>query len=294
MNKEYIIMNNQSLKLYNSMRIDAKADKIILPFTIKGTCDAIYDYFDKQPIFLGSGSNIIFSKERYSCPIICTSLLKNIYKQDGVIVSDAGVSLSSLSWFAMEQSIYGYEFLEDIPGSIGGALYMNAGTYEDTIGDRVLSIIIYDCVNNNVKELKKEELMPWWGKRNSYFQNHSCFIIQAKFDASNVGNCDEILDKMLETKKKRYMKQPRNYPNAGSVFKRPYVNGEPRYIWKLFDEAGLRGHRIGEAQVSEKHPGFIVNIGNATGKDVVDLMNYCKQVIWKKYGIKIEEEWRIV
>ena len=90
------------------------------------------------------------------------------------------------------------------------------------------------------------------------------------------------------------MKQPRNYPSAGSVFKRPYVNGEPKYIWKLLDEVGLRGYRIGGAQVSEKHPGFIVNVGNATGKDVVDLMNYCKQAVWDKYGIKIEEEWRIV
>ena len=98
---------------------------------------------------------------------------------------------------------------------------------------------------------------------------------------------------MLEIKKNRYKKQPRDYPSAGSVFKRPYLNGEPFYIWKIIDECGLRGYSIGGAQISTKHPGFIINTGNATGKDVLDLIEYIKSIVLSKYGILLEEEWRI-
>lgn len=293
MSKQYVNIHGD-LENYNSMHIKAKAKRLILPFSATGVCEAIQDYSNDRIIILGKGSNIIFQEEEYSCPIISSLMLCKIYYYSRSIITEAGVSLSQLAWFALEHSVSGYEFLEDIPGSIGGALYMNAGTYEDTIGNLLLSATIYDCVDKEVKELSKEQIASWWGKRESYFQHHPCYIIKATFDAGTMGKYEDILDKMLETKKKRYLKQPREYPSAGSVFKRPYVNGEPRYIWKLFDEAGLRGYRIGDAQVSEKHPGFIVNIGNATGKDIVDLMNYCKHVVFDKYGIRIEEEWKIV
>ncbi len=281
------------LKSYNTMSIEAWSDNFIIPFSTEEIAETLREN-NNDVIILGNGSNTIFQQRNYTKPIISTIGMNRIEYNNGSIIVESGVALYKLSWFALEHCITGFEFLEDIPGSIGGALYMNAGTYEDTIGDKVVSVTIYDYSDNHVKELPSTEIAAWWGKRKSYFQHHPCFIIRAIFDAGSTGDYEAILDRMLETKKKRYMKQPRNYPNAGSVFKRPYIDGEPRYIWKLFDEAGIRGYRIGDAQVSEKHPGFIVNVGNATGQDVVDLMNYCKRVVWEKYGIKIEEEWRIV
>ena len=125
--------------------------------------------------------------------------------------------------------------------------------------------------------------------------NNDVVILSCDLKASSLGDDIEILDKMLTIKRERYKKQPRNYPSAGSVFKRPYdENGTPRYVWQLLTEAGLKGKRIGGAQVSEKHPGFIVNVDNATGKDVVSLMVLCKDEVKKRFNIDLIEEWRIV
>ena len=294
MSEKYLTINDFSLKQYNSMGLQACAEIVYVPVEISGISQLFKEHQLAEFITLGKGSNIILSQDRYATPFILTNLLNNLEYNGEYIVAECGTTLSQLSWFALEKSVPGFEFLEDIPGSVGGALFMNAGTYEDCIGNLVHSVMIYDYTDGQTKELKKDDISSFWGKRDSYFQHHPCFIVKVVFEANSTGNYEDILDKMLDIKKKRYLKQPREYPSAGSVFKRPYVNGEPRYIWKLFDEAGLRGYRIGDAQVSEKHPGFIVNIGNATGKDIVELMNYCKQVVFDKYGIRIEEEWKIV
>lgn len=294
MGERYSALNNFPLKQYNSMAIQAYADTVLIPFEASGVLELSFDYSFRDSIILGKGSNVIFAHERYDAPIILTDFLKKIYYQDESIISECGVSLSQLSWFALENSIPGFEFLEDIPGSVGGGLYMNAGTYEDCIGNMVQSVMIYDYNEGRSKVLAKDELSPFWKKRDSYFQHHPCFILQCSFRTSKPADYETILSKMLDLKKKRYLKQPRNFPSAGSVFKRPYINGEPKYIWQLFDAAGLRGYRIGDAQVSEKHPGFIINRGNATGKDIIDLMNHCKTVVKDQFGIQIEEEWKIV
>ena len=276
------------------MGLQAYADTVFIPFETDGVIELLSDYSVKEPIILGKGSNVIFSKDRYDTPFILTDFLKNIDSNNNYIVSECGVSLSQLSWFALANSVTGFEFLEDIPGSVGGGLYMNAGTYDNCIGNSVHSVIIYDFIEGRTKELMKGDLSPFWGRRNSFFQHNPCFIIQCTLEANTRANYETILSLMLDLKKKRYLKQPRNFPNAGSVFKRPYINGEPKYIWQLFDAANLRGYRIGDAQVSEKHPGFIVNSGNATGKDIIELMNHCKMVIKTRFGIQIEEEWKII
>ncbi len=294
MGKRYLQIRDFSLKQYNTMRLSARASLTFIPFEAPGVEEMLSDYSLQDSVIIGNGSNIIFSKEQYDVPFILTCLMNHIEYNGNEIICDCGVSLSQLAWLALEHSVSGYEFMEDIPGSVGGGLFMNAGTYENCIGDLVHSVMIYDYHENRTKTLDKKDLAPFWNKRDSYFQRHPCFIIQCSFDASQTGDYETILSCMLETKKKRYLKQPRDYPSAGSVFKRPYVNGEPKYIWQLFDAAGLRGYRIGDAQVSEKHPGFIVNRGNATGKDVIDLMNHCKKVVKEQFGIQIEEEWKIL
>lgn len=294
MPKEYLIAHQVSLKPYNTMRIEAKAETVYMPYSVKGAADLMEDVRDESAPVIGNGSNIIFAEEDYQSPMILTSLMKQITMEGERIVAQCGVSLSELAWFALEHSIPGFEFLEDIPGSVGGALYMNAGTYDNCIGDLVSSVTVYDLTEKRVTELAKNQLAKEWKKRDSYFQHHKTMILQCTFEAAGKDDYLSIFDRMFEIKKKRFVKQPRNYPSAGSVFKRPYINGEPRYIWQLMDESGLRGYRIGDAQVSEKHPGFIVNTGDASGKDIVCLMNHCKAVIRDKFGICIEEEWKIL
>ena len=294
MKKAYAMISDMPLAYYNSMRIEAWADTVYLPYSAAGVEQIFTENPDEQFIILGKGSNTIFSQKKYSKPIILSTLLNNMQEADGCLYVDSGVTLSELSWYALEKSVPGYEFLEDIPGSVGGALTMNAGTYDDCIGDKVVSVTVYDYFEKRIKTLSKEQLASYWGKRKSYFQGKPSFIIQCVLKAEEKGEYIDILSNLLEIKRRRYIKQPRNYPSAGSAFKRPYVDGEAIYIWTLFDKAGLRGYRIGDAQVSEKHPGFIVNTGKATGQDVIDLINYCKQIVWEKYKIKIEEEFKIV
>lgn len=294
MKKRYLMINDFPLKQYNSMSIQAYANTVFIPFDANGISELLSDNSLNDSIILGKGSNVIFAHERYDTPIILTDFLNKIEYHDESIISECGVSLSQLSWFALANSVPGFEFLEDIPGSVGGGLYMNAGTYENCMGDMVHSVMVYDYNEDRTKVLTKDELAPFWKKRDSYFQHHPYFIIQCTFAAGKTADYETILSTMLELKKKRYLKQPRNFPSAGSVFKRPYINGEPKYIWQLFDAAGLRGYSIGDAQVSEKHPGFIINRGNATGKDIIDLMNHCKTVVKDQFGIQIEEEWKIV
>lgn len=294
MDKRYVKIKDFPLKQYNTMGLHAFADRVFFPLDVKGIEELFADSLLEESIILGRGSNVILSRDRYDNSFVLTDFLNNLVFQDHYIVAECGVSLSQLSWFALSQSVSGFEFLEDIPGSVGGGLYMNAGTYDNSIGELVHSVTIFDYNKKQTVILKKDELSSSWKKRDSFFQHHPCFIVQCVFDAEKTADYESILSVMLESKKKRFLKQPRNYPNAGSVFKRPYVNGEPQYIWQLINDAGLRGYRIGDAQVSEKHPGFIINRGNATGEDVINLMNHCKIEIKKKYGICIEEEWKIV
>ena len=292
--KEYVKAEYYPLKEYNSMRIDAVAESIYMPFSPKGIEQVFQECENDHCIILGEGSNTILSSNFCQKPIITASLMKMIQYDDTGIIAQSGATLSELAWFALEHSLQGFEYLEDIPGSIGGALCMNAGTYDDYIASKVHSVTIYDYIGQKIEELGKDQLFPFWGKRDSYFQHHPCFIIQCVLEASAKGEYEKILDRMLEIKRRRYMKQPRDYPSAGSVFKRPYVNGEPVFVWKLLDEAGLRGYRIGDAQVSLKHPGFIVNVGHATGNDVIGVMNYCKKEVFERFGVMLEEEWKIV
>lgn len=295
MSNEYCTSVNLSLTHYNSMRIKSVAEIMLLPYSEKGVTQIYNDFKGSDKLILGNGSNIILSREHYNTPIISSKLLKKIEFHNSYIEVESGVTLSELSWFALEHQISGFEYLEDIPGSVGGALCMNAGTYEEEIGSQVMSVTVYSIDLGRIQTIGEVELKKWWGRRDSYFLHHPCFIISCRLKVLDIRTTySDILDKMLSIKRKRYEKQPRNFPSAGSVFKRPYVNNEPLYIWKLFDELGLRGYKIGDAQVSEKHPGFIVNCGNATGKELIDLLDYCKETVRNAYGIELEEEWKII
>lgn len=294
-NKECCVLNNVDLWQFNTMKVHSNACELILPYTVDGLVDFCKSRTSADDfITIGKGSNTIFSKKEYDETIMCTNLVNMLSFDSGKIYAQCGASLCDLAWFARDKGVAGCEFLEDIPGSVGGALYMNAGTHEGTISDLIYSVRVYDFDKYEAVELSKNEIAEFWGSRKSYFQQHNCCILDCVIETGRIDGPDSIMEKMLETKRKRYLKQPREYPSAGSVFKRPASSGEPIYVWKLLEEAGLRGYSVGGAQVSDKHPGFIINADNSTGEDLIKLLNLCKNEVKEKFGITLEEEWKIV
>ena len=183
----------------------------------------------------------------------------------------------------LKKCITGFEFASGIPGTIGGAVKMNAGAYGSEFKDIVVETTCVD-MNGNIFTLSNEEQK--FKYRSSIFKNEKYIILETKLLLKYVENPNEIKEKMDEYKKSRIEKQPLEFPNAGSTFKR----GEDFITAKLIDEAGIKGYTIGGAQVSLKHAGFVINKGNATAKDVIELVNYIKSEIYKKFNKKIELE----
>ena len=183
----------------------------------------------------------------------------------------------------MENSLTGFEFACGIPGTIGGGVKMNAGAYGSQISD-ILYEVTYMDEKEEIKTIKNKDCS--FGYRKSIFTiNPNYVILSAKFKLER-GNIDEIENKMKENSLARKAKQPLEYPNFGSVFKRP----EGYFVGKLVDDAGLRGYKIGGAQVSTKHTGFIVNVDNATCKDVLDLIGYVQTTVYNKFNVKLTPE----
>jgi len=286
----YIKLQDVSLKKYNTLRLEAQAALLYLPMDAQGLIEVLQQTQTKRRIILGKGSNILLKKESFddSIAFIVTTQMDDLRLENDEIIAEAGVSLHQLAWFSIEQSIDGYAFCEDIPGTIGGALVMNAGQYEYTLGQYVNWLDVFD-----LNTLKVERIYPddtFFQYRHSKLQAHQVLISAGL--KNNGGNDLENLEKVLNYKRERYRKQPRNYANAGSVFKRPTKDGTTYYVWKLLEEVGLRGYRIGDAEISFKHPGFIVNVKNAKIEDVLSLLDLCKVKVKSQYDIDLELEWK--
>lgn len=287
-----IKLNDVPLKKYNTLQLESYANIVHFPLNKQGLIEVLNDTNYSRKIIIGKGSNILLKKERYEddTVFIITSLMDDIHLENDEIVCEAGVSLSSLAWFAIEHSIEGYAFAEDIPGTIGGALIMNAGQYEFTIGQYVNWIDVYDTEINEIKRIVPEE--GFFSYRHAKFSSNEIIL---SCGLKNMGGDDlENLEKVLNYKRERYRKQPRNYPNAGSVFKRPKKDGEWLFVWKLFEACGLRGKRIGGAELSFKHPGFIVNVNHATPQDVFDLIELCQKSVKDMFDVDLELEWKVI
>ena len=287
------ILNQAKLKKYNTLRLEAIAHTCYVPLTLEGVNEAILQSRDKKRVLLGNGSNVLFTKDYYDqeYAFIVTNRLDEIEVVNDEIVVQAGVTLHDLAWFAMDHQIGGYEFCEDIPGTVGGALIMNAGQWEYTIGQYVRWVKVYNLDSEKFQMIIPDE--DFFRYRYSQFNEMNCIILEAGLNIQ-AGDYNDIFNRMMDFKKERYMKQPRNYPNAGSVFKRPYKDGESLFVWKLFDEVKLRGHQVGGAMISIKHPGFIVNVDHATPQDCVNLINEAKKRVSKHFDVELELEWRVI
>lgn len=253
------------------------ASKVLFPLLVR----------ENIPYFLlGNGSNVIAKDEGYDGVIFSLSQMKEVSVQGEEVTALAGVSITHLATVAQKNSLSGMEFFYGIPGSVGGAVFMNAGAYGGECKD-ILKSVTFLKQTGEVLTLPPEDLEV--GYRTSAFQNSGDVILSATFSLKK-GNADAIRETMEELMRRRVEKQPLEYPSAGSTFKRY----EGRYTAKMIEEAGLKGFSVGGAKVSEKHAGFVINTGSATSQDILTLISHVQKVIWEKEKIRIEREIRVI
>jgi UDP-N-acetylmuramate dehydrogenase len=282
-------INNFNLKEYNAYRINAVCAKAWFPKNETDLLEIFIQNKNNRLIILGNGNNIILSKEYYAeAFIILNDCFNKVTVNNTEIEAEAGSTLLQLSETALKHRLTGFEIFYDIPSSVGGAVVMNAGTKEGEIKDILLKVRYLDLADRQIKEITKEEI--GFEYRNSFFQKHiNKIVLKAWFQLQD-GNSEEIKAKMEKTKQVRWEKQPRDYPNCGSVFKRP----PGRFVGPMLDELGMKGFTIGGAKISEKHSGFIVNTGNATGQDILAIIAEAQKRVKEKFGVDLEVEQRII
>jgi|LSQX01.3.fsa_nt_gb UDP-N-acetylmuramate dehydrogenase len=235
----------------------------------------------------GSASNILFSDDGFRGAVIFTTRLKKISVNGSTIRAECGVPLSLLAMAAQRASLSGLEFAYGIPGSLGGAVYMNAGAYGGEISQVLKSSEYFSPKSGRIYSLSADE--HDFGYRHSRYMDRDDIILSAELELTP-GDGNEIQRKMDENMEARRSKQPLDYPSAGSMFKR----APGHFTSALIDGAGLKGYKLGGAEVSSKHAGFVINTGDATAADVISLTEYISSVVFEKYGVRIEREVRIV
>ncbi|MBQ6815361.1 MAG: UDP-N-acetylmuramate dehydrogenase [Lachnospiraceae bacterium] len=237
---------------------------------------------------IGNGSNMLFTDAGYKGLIveICNKF-SDIDIYDCRIIAKAGAMLSKVAKMAYEEGLTGMEQLSGIPGTIGGAVAMNAGAYGSEIKDIIVSAKVLDVKNGQVKILERDELNL--GYRHSIIMEENYIVIEAIFDLKR-GKREDIKQEMDRCTGLRKEKQPLEYPSAGSTFKRP----EGYFAGKLVQDAGLSGYTVGGAMVSQKHCGFVVNKGGATAQDILDVIAHCQREVKEKFGVELEPEVRII
>lgn len=246
---------------------------------ILGLCrDRNYPY-----TVLGNGSNILAADSGYAGVVLHLGRDFSKIVMDGTrLHCQAGATLARIGKFALEESLSGMECLAGIPGTVGGALYMNAGAYGGEMADVVVSA---ECMHpdGTVSFMTREEMQL--GYRKSVFRGNDCIIIGVTLELQR-GSYGAIKEEMDTLMGRRRAKQPLELPSAGSTFQRPVGS----YASFLIDQCGLKGASVGDAQVSKKHAGFVVNTGKATCHDVLELCDFVKQTVWEKTGFQLELE----
>lgn len=290
LNKENLYYDEPMAK-HTSFKIGGPADLFIKVDNIEELKETL-DLSKQNQIpltIIGNGSNLLVTDKGIRGITVKLNLKDIEIKNENnkqIIKVEAGVPVGLLAQKLLKEEITGFEELSGIPGTIGGAVIMNAGAHGKELKDILKKVTAMDY-NGNIHEFTNEECL--FSYRNSRFQKEKYIILQATLELEK-GNSTEIKEKMDEYMQFRKEKQPIEYPNAGSTFKR----GEDFVTAKLIDEAGLKGYKVGGAQVSEKHAGFIVNVDNATAKDVIELTDYIKEKIEEKFGKKINLEIQII
>ena len=276
---------NEPMKNHTTFKIGGPAQYYVTPESVTQIQEVVSLCKDKNiPLHvIGNGSNILVGDDGVDGVVLALFNTFSDYEiKDNVITAQAGMSLIKLAVIALREGLTGLEFASGIPGSVGGAVYMNAGAYDGQMKDVVTSVTVLDEAGN-IRILGRDELDM--GYRTSAVAKNNMIVLQVIIELK-AGNKEQIKDRMNQLSELRKQKQPLEYPSAGSTFKRP----EGYFAGKLIADAGLKGYSIGGAAVSEKHAGFVVNMGGATAKDVVELTDYIKKRIIEQFGVTLELE----
>lgn len=283
------VLLDEPMSNHTSFKIGGPADILVMPGTVDEISSSIKLCKENELEYyiMGNGSNLLVSDKGIRGVVIKISeLLDKVVIEDTKIIAQAGVLLSVVSKGALKHSLTGLEFASGIPGSLGGAVAMNAGAYGGEMKDVVSRVKCID-VEGNVVEFSSAQMN--FGYRQSVVQDKNMVVVEAEMLLQK-GDYEEIKQYMNEMTEKRTSKQPLNLPSAGSTFRRP----EGYFAGKLIEDSGLRGLRLGDAQVSEKHSGFIVNIGKATFDDVTNLIKVVQKTVRDKFNVSLETEVKII
>ena len=280
------IKYNEPMKKHTTMKVGGPCDCMVEPSSIE-EIQKVLEYVKENNIkyyIIGNGSNLLVKDEGVHALIIKIANKFSGFEVNGeYIKAYSGCSVPKLSQIAKENSLSGLEFACGIPGSVGGGIRMNAGAYGSEMVNVVEKVGFLD-ENGNLKEIDGKD--AHFTYRHSMFVDNPQYVVVYAIYKLVKGNKEEISKIMEENMNSRKQKQPIEYPNFGSVFKRP----EGYFVGKLVDDCGLKGYKIGGAQVSTKHSGFMINAGDATCKDVLDLIEYVKEKVYEKFNVKLQEE----
>lgn len=282
------VLLNEPMRLHTSMEVGGPAAYLFTPETAEDAAFLLSILQEeKVPYFIkGNGSNLIVHEEGFPGAIIEMMKLTGLHTEGETITAGCGVLLKDIAKEALSQSLTGFEFASGIPGSLGGAVTMNAGAYDGEMRDIVKEVQLLDK-NGNILTKTGEEMQ--FSYRHSLCSEGDYIVLAATLGLQK-GSAEEIREKMEDLAARRKEKQPLEYPSCGSTFKRP----EGYFAGKLITDAGLKGRRLGGAQVSEKHAGFIINRENATADDVLALIALVQKEVKEKFGVELKCEVKII
>ncbi|MBC2582825.1 UDP-N-acetylmuramate dehydrogenase [Clostridium sp. DJ247] len=282
------IVIDEPMKKHTSFKVGGPVDILVTPENSQQVLDIIkLCKDDNVPYYIiGNGSNLLVKDGGIRGVVIKLSKLDKITVNGETINSESGVELKKVSDIALDNSLTGFEFACGIPGSVGGAVAMNAGAYNGEISQVIESAKVIDN-NGNIKVLNKDELEL--GYRMSSILKYDYTVLEVTFKLE-VGEYHKIKNRIEELNNRRNDKQPLEYPSAGSTFKRP----EGYFAAKLIEDAGLKGMNVGDAEVSTKHSGFIINKGNATAADILNLIKIVQKKVKDSFNVELCTEVRII
>jgi len=285
------IRKNVSLSGYTTFKVGGPADYLVeienkfeFKEAIQWSIERGIRYF-----ILGKGSNVLFSDDGYRGLIIYTGGYRRIFGIDNRVIAEAGAVIDKLIDYAADNSLTGLEFLAGLPGSVGGAVYMNARAYGGEISKVITEgrVLIVDEKDKKIKEAKLSREDMGFSYKKSIFQDVNIYLMEAVFFLKK-GNPLEIKEKISEIRTLRKSKGEYLFPNAGCIFKNDYSVGKSS--GRIIDECGLKGMRVGKAEVYEKHANFIINKGGANASDIYKLINLIEEEVRRKTGIKLQRE----
>ena len=287
--KNITLLKQEPMKKHTSFRIGGNADIYISPKSSEEIQSILFlaKKYDVPVTVMGNGSNLLVSDKGIRGIVIQIGEdMSTILVKGEKITAQAGALLKTIGEKALQSSLEGFAFAAGIPGSLGGAVCMNAGAYGGEIKDILVEAEVL-TEDLQIKKLSTQQLQ--FSYRHSIIPEKGYIVLSATFLLKK-GNQKEIAQKMTELAQQRREKQPLNFPSAGSIFKRP----QGYFAGKLITDAGLKGYSIGDAQVSQKHGGFIVNKGNATCADVLALIEHCQKTVFEKFGVMLETEVKMI